>query len=249
MGDAVWIKSLHGICTTQFDGGTLSLCWQNTMPCKRCRPCAWKNNTASDPSADETDLMVYEAANCTSGGLRQDEFSNTPEDHATKESESVSLRWSSEQEPEICTIEATCEPAPLRRSSWKKRPAPHCPTCDPEIRKECDGHEQDKCEEPFSRRSKSLRVACVFYNCRVGGRRGTQRGSEPENGYANVNYGQFKIHKKSQNFSFQKLFVEMYKSWIAHCESRNRRRKDLNTNQQDTKSMYNLREKILVKNE
>ena len=141
-----------------------------------------ENNTTSDlvtpldPSDDATDSMVYNAmeenssASSVSGALRQDEFSNMSEDKATGETELVPLRQSSEQEPEICTTEVTSKPAPSRWNGWQKQPAPHCPICDPEIRDECDDHEQDKCEEPFHRRSKSLRVDCVFPDCSAGGR-------------------------------------------------------------------------------
>ena len=148
--------------------------------------------TPLDLSDDEVDPMVYEAAkenssaSIASGSLRQDESSNMSEDNTTGETESVLLRQSSQREPEICTAEATSEPTPLRWSGWKKQPAPHCPICDPEIREECAGHEQDEFKKPFHRRSKSLRVACIFHDFRGGGRQGTQHGSEPENDCAHV---------------------------------------------------------------
>ena len=119
-----------------------------------------------------------------SGGLRQDESRNTSED--TEETESVQLRQNSKQEPEVCITEAISEPTPLKWRGWKKRPAPHCHICDPEIRKECDNCEENKCEEPFHRRSKNFRVACIFYGCRVGGRQGTQHGGKLENGCAHA---------------------------------------------------------------
>ena len=141
-GTVMRIYSLHSVCV---DG----------IPChvKDVYSVLGKNNIASDhviPLDNEADLMVYKAveenslACSASGGLRQDEFSDMSEDNATKETESVTIRWSNEQEPEICTAEATGEPTTLRWSSLKKQPAPHCPICNPEIRKKCDGHQQDK---------------------------------------------------------------------------------------------------------
>ena len=91
-----------------------------------------ENNTTSnyvaplDSSDNEADPMVYEAveenssASSVYSSLRQDEFSDMSEDNATKETESVPLRQSSKQEPEICTAEATSEPTPFRWSGWKK---------------------------------------------------------------------------------------------------------------------------------
>ena len=85
-----------------------------------------ENNTASDqvtpldPSDDEADPMVYSSASSAFSGLRQVEFSNTSEDNATEETESMPLRWNNEQESEICTTEATSEPIALRRNGWKK---------------------------------------------------------------------------------------------------------------------------------
>ncbi len=46
----------------------------------------------------------------------------------------------------------------------------------------CDGREQDKCEKPFREGGKGLRVACVFHDCKVGGRQGTQHGGKPKSG-------------------------------------------------------------------
>ena len=48
----------------------------------------------------------------------------------------------------------------------------------------CDGLEHDKCDEPFYKRIKSLRIVRIFHNGRAGGGRGTQHGGEPENGCA-----------------------------------------------------------------
>ena len=73
-----------------------------------------KNNTTSnhvtplDPSDDEADPMVYEAAenspvSSAPSSLRQDEFSDTRENNAAEETELVPLRWSSEQESDVCT--------------------------------------------------------------------------------------------------------------------------------------------------
>ena len=109
------IYSLHSVCVDR-------------IPChvKNIHPVHGKNNTASDhvtllgPSDDEADLMVYEVAEENSsassglGSLRRDAFSDMSEDNAPEETESVPLRWSNEQEPEICTAEATSEPTPLR---------------------------------------------------------------------------------------------------------------------------------------
>ena len=140
MGDAVWIKSPHGRCTTQFDRGTVMRIYSPLSVCvdgiphhvKDVHPVYGKNNTTSDhvtpldPSDDEADSIVYKAAeenssaSSVSCGLRQDEFSDTSKDNATKDTESVPLRWSSEQEPEVCTPEATSETTQLRWSGWKK---------------------------------------------------------------------------------------------------------------------------------
>ncbi len=118
MVDAVWIKSPHRRCTTQFDRGTVTRIYSLHSVCvdgiprhvKDVRPVHGKNNTASDyvtpldPSDDEADPMVYETAEENSsassafGSQRKDEFSDTSENNA----ESVPLRRSSEQEPEIC---------------------------------------------------------------------------------------------------------------------------------------------------
>ena len=122
-GDAVWIKSPHRRCTTQFDRGTVTRICNPHSVCvdgiprhmKDVRAIHGKDNTTCDhvtsldPSDDEADPMVYEAAEENSSaswvlvGLRQDEFSDTSEDNVTEETESVPLRWSSKQEPEICT--------------------------------------------------------------------------------------------------------------------------------------------------
>ena len=76
VGDAIWLKSLYGRCTMQFDRGTVtrinsphSVCVDG-IPChvKDVRLVHGENNTASDhvtpldPSDDEAGLMVYEAA-------------------------------------------------------------------------------------------------------------------------------------------------------------------------------------------
>ena len=151
------------------------------------RPVHGENNTVRDhvtpldPSDDEADLVVYEAveenssASSAPGGLRREEFSDTSEDNVTQETESVPIRRSSEQEPEICTAEAISEPAPSRRSGPEKKPAPHCPMWSWD-----QGEVGRSCEEPFHRRSKSFRVTYVFHDCRASGRRGTQHGGEPE---------------------------------------------------------------------
>ena len=95
VGDAVWIKSPHGRCTTQFDRGTVTRIYSlhsvcvDGIPChvKDVRPVHGKNNTASNPSDDETDPMVYEAAEENSpassafGSQRKDEFSDTSENN------------------------------------------------------------------------------------------------------------------------------------------------------------------------
>ena len=47
------------------------------------------------------------------------------ENNVTGETKSVSLRWSSEQKPEICTAKATSEATPLRRSGREKNDLLH----------------------------------------------------------------------------------------------------------------------------
>ena len=126
VGDAVWIKSLHERCMTQFDRSTATRIYSPHSVCVDRIPhhvkdiCSvhGENNTASDhvtpldPSDNEADLIIYEAVEENSsesssfGDLKQDESSNTSKVNTTEKTEPVPLKWSSKQEPEICTIEA-----------------------------------------------------------------------------------------------------------------------------------------------
>ena len=69
MGDAVWIKSPHARCTTQFNKVTVKRIYSPLSVCVDGIPCpvhGEKNTTSDhvtplDPSDDEADPMVYEA--------------------------------------------------------------------------------------------------------------------------------------------------------------------------------------------
>lgn len=89
-----------------------------------------ETTSSHDTTSDEETTMVYEgqmqedttSVESASGILERDQLSDMAEESTTEE---------------------IAKPAPLRRSSRIKRPAPHCHLCDPQIRVECDCREQD----------------------------------------------------------------------------------------------------------
>ena len=98
VGDAVWIKILHGRFMMQFDRGTVMRICRPHSVCANGIPHHVKDvhHTASDhvtplnPSDDEAHPMVYKAAGENSasnapGGLKQDEFIDTSEDNVSDE--------------------------------------------------------------------------------------------------------------------------------------------------------------------
>jgi len=139
-GDVVWVKRPHGRCTTQFEKRKVTKVYSphsvlvDGVPrhVKDVRPVRGAETTSSHiTTSDEETPMVYEgqmqedmtiSTGSASSVLEQNELSDTSEESTTEE---------------------IAEPAPLRRSSRIKRPAPHCPVCDPQIREECDCREQD----------------------------------------------------------------------------------------------------------
>ena len=195
-----------------------------------------KNNTTSnyvtplDPSDDEADPMVYEAAEENSSassvpsGLRQDEFNDTFEDHATEETESVLLRRSNEQEPEICTAEAISESTPLRLSDWKKNDLLHFVLyVILRSRRNVMVISRISVGNLFIEAARVLGLLAFFtiteqvageaHNMAANPRMTVCMCSRTDSEVcANANYGQLKIHKRSQNFSLLQLFIEVYKS-------------------------------------
>ena len=240
VGEAVWIKSLHGRYMTQFDRGTVTRICSPYSVCvdgiphyvKDVCPVHRKNNTASDhvtpldPSNDEADPMVYKAVKENSSAssapscLRQDEFSDMSENNLTEETKLVPLRQSSEQEPEICTTKATRELAPLRQSGWKKTDLFHIVLY--VILKSGRSvmvMSRISMRNLFIEEAKALGLLAFFtiaelvageaHNMVAKPRMAVRMCSRTNNkACANANYGQLKIHKRSQNFSLCLLFVE-----------------------------------------